>query len=66
MPALDPRQIGERVAAIFRARQPIDVLPDDLIPGDLDTAYRAREAFEADSWVVRTRRISLSARASPG
>jgi 2-keto-4-pentenoate hydratase len=47
MPVLDPRQIGERVAAIFRARQPIDILPDELIPTDLDTAYRARETFEA-------------------
>jgi 2-keto-4-pentenoate hydratase len=47
MPALDPRQKAERIAAIFRARQPIDILPDELIPGDLAEAYRVREAYEA-------------------
>jgi 2-keto-4-pentenoate hydratase len=47
MPALDPRQKAERIAAIFRARQPIDILPDELIPADLDEAYRVREWFEA-------------------
>jgi 2-keto-4-pentenoate hydratase len=47
MAALDPRQKAERVVAIFRARQPIDILPDELMPGDLDEAYQVREAFEA-------------------
>jgi 2-keto-4-pentenoate hydratase len=47
MPALDPTQTAERVAAIFRARQPIDILPAELIPADLDTAYRVRAAYEA-------------------
>jgi 2-keto-4-pentenoate hydratase len=47
MAALDPRQTAERIAAIFRARQPIDSLPDELIPADLDEAYRVREAYEA-------------------
>ena len=47
MPALDPRQKAERIAAVFRARQPIDSLPDELIPGDLAEAYRVREVFEA-------------------
>jgi 2-keto-4-pentenoate hydratase len=47
MPALDPRQTAERIAAIFRARQPIDILPAELIPADLDTAYRVRAAYEA-------------------
>jgi 2-keto-4-pentenoate hydratase len=47
MPALNPRQIAERVAAIFRARQPIDILPAELIPADLETAYRVRAAYEA-------------------
>src|SRR5580698_6278586 len=47
MPALDPRQKAERIAAVFRARQPIDSLPDELIPGDLAEAYRVREAYEA-------------------
>jgi 2-keto-4-pentenoate hydratase len=47
MPALDPRQTAERVAVIFRARQPIDILPAELIPADLDTAYQVRVAYEA-------------------
>jgi len=45
--ALDPRQTAERIVAIFRARRPIDILPDELIPADLDEAYRVRAAFEA-------------------
>jgi 2-oxo-3-hexenedioate decarboxylase/2-keto-4-pentenoate hydratase len=47
MPALDPRQQAERIVAVFRARRPIDILPAELIPDDLDEAYRVREAFEA-------------------
>ena len=47
MPALDPRQTAERIVGIFRARQRIDILPDELIPGSLDDAYRVREAYEA-------------------
>jgi len=47
MPALDPRQTAERIATIFRARQPIDILPAELIPADLDTAYQVRVAYEA-------------------
>ena len=47
MPALDPRQKAERISAIFRARQPIDILPAELIPADLDEAYQVRGAYEA-------------------
>jgi 2-keto-4-pentenoate hydratase len=47
MPVLDSQQAAERVAAIFRARQPIDILPAELIPADLDTAYQVRAAYEA-------------------
>jgi 2-keto-4-pentenoate hydratase len=47
MPALDAKQIAERVAAIFRVRQPVDILPAELIPADLDTAYEARAVYEA-------------------
>lgn len=47
MPALDPRQKAERISAIFRARQPIDILPAELIPADLDEAYQVRAAYEA-------------------
>jgi 2-keto-4-pentenoate hydratase len=44
---LDVRQQAERIVAVFRARQPIDILPDELIPETLDKAYRVREAYEA-------------------
>jgi hypothetical protein len=47
MPALDPRQKAERISAIFRARRPIDILPAELIPADLDEAYQVRAAYEA-------------------
>jgi 2-keto-4-pentenoate hydratase len=47
MPNLDPRQKAERISAIFRARRPIDILPAELIPADLDEAYMVRTAFEA-------------------
>ena len=46
MSALDPRHRAERIVEIFRARQPIDILPDELIPDTLDEAYRVREAYE--------------------
>ncbi|HEV2100811.1 MAG TPA: fumarylacetoacetate hydrolase family protein [Stellaceae bacterium] len=47
MSALNPRQKAERISAIFRARQPIDILPAALIPADLDEAYQIRAAYEA-------------------
>jgi len=47
MPTLDPRHMAERIVGIFRARQPIDILPDELNPATLDDAYRVREAYEA-------------------
>ena len=47
LPGLDPRQKAERISAIFRARQPIDILPAELIPADLDEAYQVRAAYEA-------------------
>jgi 2-keto-4-pentenoate hydratase len=47
MPQLDARQKAERISAIFRARQPIDILPAELMPGNLDEAYRVRAAYEA-------------------
>lgn len=47
MPAPDPRQTAERIVGIFRARQPIDILPAELIPATLDEAYQVREAYEA-------------------
>src|SRR5579884_376690 len=47
MPALDPRQKAAQVAALFRARQPIDALPAELHPADLAEAYAVRHAYEA-------------------
>src|SRR6516162_5274274 len=46
MHTLDPRQKAERIVQLFRNRQPIEVLPAELYPADLDKAYAIREAFE--------------------
>jgi 2-keto-4-pentenoate hydratase len=47
MPILDPRQKAERIAALFRERHQIDILPPELMPADLGEAYAIRKAFEA-------------------
>jgi 2-keto-4-pentenoate hydratase len=44
--ALDPRQKAERIAALFRERRQIDILPPELLPADLDEAYAIRAVFE--------------------
>ena len=44
---LNPRQKAERIAALFRERRQIDILPDELMPPDLGEAYKIRAAFEA-------------------
>jgi len=44
--ALDPRQKAERIAALFRERHQIDILPPELLPADIDEAYAIRAAFE--------------------
>ena len=44
--ALDPRQKAERIAALFRERRQVDILPAELLPPDLDEAYAIRGAFE--------------------
>ncbi len=46
MPAIDDRQKAERIAALFRERRQIDILPPELMPADLDEAYRVRGEFE--------------------
>src|SRR5437660_12317800 len=46
MPALDSRQKAERIAALFRERHQIGLLPPELMPADLDEAYVVRAAFE--------------------
>jgi 2-oxo-3-hexenedioate decarboxylase/2-keto-4-pentenoate hydratase len=43
---LDIRQKAERIAALWSERQPIDILPAELMPADLDEGYRIRRAFE--------------------
>ena len=45
---LDPQQKAERIAALFRERRQIDILPAELMPRDLDEAYAIRAAFEQD------------------
>jgi 2-keto-4-pentenoate hydratase len=46
MLALDTPQKAERIAALFRERRQIDILPLELMPADLDEAYAVRKAFE--------------------
>lgn len=46
MPDPSVRQKAEGIAAVFRARRPIDILPPDLMPASLDEAYAIRAAFE--------------------
>ena len=54
MAELDIRHKGERIAALFRERRPIDILPAELMPADLDEAYAIRHAFE-ESEIARGR-----------
>src|SRR5207249_179425 len=54
---LDPRQKAERVAALFRERRQIDILPAELMPVDLPDAYAIRAAFEA---IERPRRGAVA------
>ena len=42
MAEIDDRQKAERIAALFRERRQIDILPPELMPADLDEAYRGR------------------------
>jgi len=43
---LDTHQKAERIAALFRERRQIDILPPELMPADLGEAYAIRKAFE--------------------
>lgn len=43
---MDSREKAERIAALFRERRQIDILPPELMPADLDDAYRVRAVFE--------------------
>ncbi len=46
MAALNTQQKAERIAALFRERRQIDILPLELMPADLDEAYAIRKVFE--------------------
>jgi 2-keto-4-pentenoate hydratase len=46
MAELNPRQKAERIAATFRERRQIDILPPELMPASLDEAYAVRREFE--------------------
>jgi 2-keto-4-pentenoate hydratase len=43
---LNVMQKAERIAALFRDRQQIDILPPELMPAGLDEAYAVRQEFE--------------------
>lgn len=43
---MDIREKAERIAALFRERRQIDILPSELMPADLDEAYAFRKVFE--------------------
>ena len=43
---MDTHQKAERIAALFRERRQIDILPPELLPAGLGEAYAIRKAFE--------------------
>jgi 2-oxo-3-hexenedioate decarboxylase/2-keto-4-pentenoate hydratase len=46
MTKLDVREKTERIVELFRGRRPIEILPPDLYPANLDEAYAIRRAFQ--------------------
>jgi 2-keto-4-pentenoate hydratase len=46
MPAFEIRQKAKRIVELFHSRLPIEVLPVELYPANLDEAYAIRSAFE--------------------
>jgi 2-keto-4-pentenoate hydratase len=46
MTKLDVREKAERIAELFRGRRPIEILPADLYPANLDEAYAIRRIFQ--------------------
>jgi 2-keto-4-pentenoate hydratase len=44
---VDIREKAEAISRLFRDRHAIDILPTELMPADLDEAYRVRAEFEA-------------------
>lgn len=54
---MDIRQKAEGIARLFRECRQIDILPPELMPADLDEAYRVRREFEA---IERARRGAVA------
>ena len=46
MTKLDVQEKAERIVELFRSRQPIEILPAELYPANLDEAYAIRRAFQ--------------------
>jgi hypothetical protein len=46
MTKLDVREKAERIAELFRGRRPIEILPTDLYPANIDEAYAIRRVFQ--------------------
>ena len=46
MAILDVREKARRTVELFRSRKPIEILPAELYPRDLDEAYAIRQAFQ--------------------
>jgi 2-keto-4-pentenoate hydratase len=46
MTKLDVREKAERIVELFRGRRPIEILPADLYPANLDEAYAIRRVFQ--------------------
>jgi 2-keto-4-pentenoate hydratase len=46
MATLDAREKARRIVDLFRSRQPIEILPADVYPTNLDEAYAIRRAFQ--------------------
>jgi 2-keto-4-pentenoate hydratase len=46
MATVDVQEKARRIVELFRSRQPIEILPADLYPANLDEAYAIRRAFQ--------------------
>jgi 2-oxo-3-hexenedioate decarboxylase/2-keto-4-pentenoate hydratase len=46
MATLDEREKAERIVELFRRRQPIEILPPEIYPANLEEAYAIRDAFQ--------------------
>jgi 2-keto-4-pentenoate hydratase len=43
---LEPQEKAQRIVDLFRSRRPIEILPAELYPENLDQAYAIRRAFQ--------------------